>query len=159
VIWYAGGIIDWDNILAKHRGIDEVDRGQYEETSETPFATGCCMLIRKEVVEKIGLLDEKYFLYFEDVDYSLRAKKAGFKIVYFPKAHLWHKNAASSGKPGSATHVYYQTRNRLYFGFKYASLSTKKSLFFDSLKMIMKNNLHKKACLDYYLGRMGKGDL
>lgn len=159
VIWYAGGIIDWDNIYAHHRGVDEVDAGQYNKICETLFATGCCMLIKKEVIEKIGFLDEKYFLYFEDVDYSLRAKKGGFQIIYYPKAYLWHKNAASSGKPGSSIHVYYQTRNRLYFGFKYGKFWTKKSLFLESLRIIGKNNIQRKACFDYYLGRMGKSNI
>lgn len=158
VIWYAGGIIDWNNIHAHHRGVDEVDAGQYNKICETFFATGCCMLIKKEVIEKIGFLDEKYFLYFEDVDYSHRAKKGGFQVIYCPKAYLWHKNAASSGKPGSDLHLYYQTRNRLYFGFKYTSFWTKKSLFFESIKMMIKGGIQRKACFDYYWGRMGEGD-
>lgn len=159
IIWYAGGIIDWKNIYAGHRGVDEVDSGQFDEIGETSFSTGCCMLITKEAIEKIGYLDKEYFLYFEDVDYSLRAKRAGFQVIYNPKAFLWHKNAASSGKPGSVLHQYYLTRNRLYFGFKYASFWTKKSLFFESLKMILKGGIQRRACFDYYFGRMGKGDL
>ena len=55
VIWYAGGEMDWEDIIGKHRGVDEVDRGQYETISETGFASGACMLVRKEVFEKIGL--------------------------------------------------------------------------------------------------------
>lgn len=155
VIWYAGGLIDWSNMYASHRGVDQVDKGQYEEAIDTDFATGCCMLIRRELIEKIGFLDQKYFLYFEDIDYSMRAKGNGFKVMYYPKTCLWHKNAASS-KPGSPIHIYYQTRNRLYFGFKYASIATKKSLLIDSMRLAFKGGIWKKAVLDYYLGRMGK---
>ncbi len=159
VIWYAGGLIDWLNVYAAHRGVDDIDNGQYEKIIETDFATGCCMLIKKSVVDKIGVFDSKYFLYFEDVDYSIRAKKAGFKVVYYPKAYLWHKNASSSGSPGSALHIYYQTRNRLYFGFKYALLRVKKSLFLESIKLILKDKIRRHAVLDYYLGRMGEGKI
>ncbi len=157
VIWYGGGSLDWSNIYASHWGVDEVDRGQYEKTKKTDFATGCCMLITKELIEKIGYFDEKYFLYFEDVDYSQRAQKAGFGVYYYPKIHIWHKNASSSDKPGSSIHIYYQTRNRLYFGLRYGSLRTKKSLIIQSLRMLFKNKVERKAVIDYYLGRMGKG--
>lgn len=159
VIWYGGGKIDWQNVYASHDGVDEVDIGQYDKIRDTDFATGCCMLIKKSVVEKIGFFDRKYFLYFEDVDYSIRAKKNGFRVLYFPKACLWHKNASSSDKPGSSIHMYYQTRNRLYFGYKYAPFKTKKSLFFDSLRLYRKNGITRKAVSDFYLGKMGKGDI
>ena len=159
VLWYAGGIIDWANIYAMHRGVDEIDKGQFDEVRDTDFATGCCLLIKREVIEQIGLFDEKYFLYFEDIDFSLRAKRREFRVVYFPKAHLWHKNAETSGKPGSALHIYYQTRNRLYFGYKYATFRAKKALFFDSLRLFLKGKIYRKAVADYYLGRMGKGTI
>ncbi len=155
VIWFGGGIIDWDNIYASHRGVDEVDIDQYNQNSETEFATGCCLLIKREVIEKVGFLNEKYFLYYEDIDYSIRVKKAGFKVMYYSGNNIWHKNASSSGKPGSPVHIYYQTRNRLYFGFKYASLRVKKSLLIDSIRLIRKGGLYKRAVIDYYLGRMG----
>jgi len=156
VLWYAGGMIDWNNVYATHRGVDEVDNGQYDDTTETDFATGCCMLIPRKVIERVGFFNEKYFLYFEDVDYSLKVKKEGFKILYYPQAHLWHKNAASSGKPGSPLHIYYQTRNRMYFGMNYATWRTKKSLILDSLRMLSRGGAYRKGVVDYYLGVMGK---
>lgn len=155
VIWYAGGNLDWKNIYASHRGVDEVDINQFNQEKETDFATGCCMLIKKEVLETVGKFDTKYFLYFEDVDLSLRARKRGFRILYYPHSILWHKNAASSDKPGSRLHVYYQTRNRLYFGFKYANLNAKKSLFLESIKQAFQDKVKRKAILDYYFQRMG----
>ncbi|OGG26669.1 hypothetical protein A2960_00660 [Candidatus Gottesmanbacteria bacterium RIFCSPLOWO2_01_FULL_39_12b] len=156
VIWYAGGIIDWQNIHACHRGVDEVDSKQYDLISETDFATGCCMFIKRKVIEQVGFFDTKYFLYYEDVDYSMRVKLAGFKIVYLPRAYLWHKNASSSGKPGSSTHIYYQNRNRFYFGFQYASWRLKKSLFIDSLRLLIKGGNYSRAVIDYYSGHMGQ---
>lgn len=159
VIWYAGGSFDWRNIYAHHRGVDEVDKGQYDEVMDTDFTTGCCMLVKRAVVEKIGFLDEKYFLYFEDIDYSIRAKSCGFRIIYYPKAYLWHKNAVSAGPPGSPIHIYYQTRNRLYFGYKYSSLRTKKSLLLDSFKLLFKGGIYARAVKDYYLCRMERGSV
>lgn len=159
VIWYAGGKIDWSNIYAYHRGVDEVDTGQFESSQETDFATGCCMLIKRSVIDKIGLLDKKYFLYYEDVDYSVRAKRAGFSVKYCAATYLWHKNASSSGRPGSKIHVYYQTRNRLYFGFKYAPFRVKKSLLVESLKSYFKGGIQVKSVKDYYLGKMGRASL
>jgi hypothetical protein len=72
-------------------GYEEVDKGQYDETKEVDQAPGCCLMIKKEVIDKIGILDEKFVQYFgEDVDWCLRAKKRGYKIMYVPKATLWH---------------------------------------------------------------------
>lgn len=159
VIWYAGGILDLNNIYATHRGVDEIDHGQYDKITETDFATGCCMLITRNLIKTVGFFDKKYFLYFEDVDFSFRARKNGLKVLYYPKTFLWHKNAASSDKPGSSIHIYYQTRNRLYFGYKYASFMTKKSLFLDSLRLSMKKGIVRKAVFDFYLGKMEKGDI
>ena len=159
VIWYAGGIIDWSNIYASHRGVDEIDHGQFDQTDKTDYATGCCLLIKKSVIDKIGLFDEKYFLYFEDVDYSQRAKKAGFKVMFCPQAIIWHKNAASSGKPGSPVHIYYLTRNRLYFALKYASLRTKIALIRESFNHIIKGKIERRAVIDFLLRRMGKGSI
>jgi len=156
VIWYGGGKIDWKNIYASHENVDEVDKNQHEEARETDFATGCCMLLKKKTIDKAGFLDEKYFLYFEDVDYSLRVKKTGLEVFYNPNVSIYNKNAGSTGKPGSSLQIYYQTRNRLYFGMKYASLHTKLSLFKESLTFLLKKGLEKQAVLDYYLGRMGK---
>src|SRR5579871_2967852 len=68
VIWYAGGEMDSKNVIGYHRGVDEVDRGQYDIVGTTLFATGCCMMVARDVFEKIGFFDEQYFLYYEDSD-------------------------------------------------------------------------------------------
>lgn len=158
VIWYAGGIMDWKNVIGEHIGVDEVDKGQFDEKKETEIATGCCMMIKKEVFEKIGLLNQKYFLYYEDADFSIRAKKRGYKIIYEPKAIIFHKNAASTGGSGSELQDYYITRNRLYFGLKYSSARTKTALFRESLRLVRGGRRwQRKAVKDFYRGKMGKG--
>ena len=144
VIWFAGGSIDWRNMYAFHRNVDEVYRGQIRVTShksqvasekrrEIPvfdnekmdFGTGCCMLIPIGVLDKVGLFDESYFLYWEDVDLSQRITKAGYNIYLSPESKIWHKNAGSTGGSGSEFHQYYQERNRLKFALHYAPLRTK----------------------------------
>lgn len=158
VIWYAGGIMDWKNIIGSHRGVDEVDVGQYDRIGETDFATGCCMLINKNLFDRIGYFNEKYFLYYEDNDFSQRAKKAGFKIVFTPSAIVWHKNAGSAGGSGSGLQDYYITRNRLLLGFNYAPIKSKISLFRESIKLLIKGRINqKKGVIDFYLSRFGKG--
>lgn len=159
VFWSAGGVIDWMNVILSNRGVDEIDSGQYDEVIETDFVSGCAMLVPSAVFKKIGLFDDKYFVYLEDVDFCLRAKRAGVKLFYNPDSVLWHKNASSSGKPGSSLHVYYQTRNRLYFGMKYAGLRTKFALLREALRNAFKNSISKKALVDFLTIRMGKGEI
>ena len=158
VIWYAGGRMDWKNVIASHQGVDEVDKGQFDKLEETDYASGCCEMIKREVLEKAGLFDEKYFLYYEDNDLSQRVKKAGFDIYYQPKAVIWHLNAGSTGGSGSSLHDYYITRNRMLFGFKFTSFQTKLALFRESLRILFNGrSWQKRGIVDFYLGRFGKG--
>lgn len=156
VIWYAGGEFDWKNVYSKHFGMDEVDIGQFDQTKEIELANFCCVMIKKEVFKKIGLLDEKYFLYWEDADFSIRAKQAGFAIRYQPKSIIWHKNSGSSGS-GSSLHDYYLTRNRLIFGFKFASLRTKLALVRESIRQLFFGRKgEKQGIIDFYIRHFGK---
>lgn len=158
VIWYAGGKMDWNNVIGYHRGVDEVDRGQYDKIEETEFATGNCMLIKKEVFEKVGFFDKRYFLYYEDGDFSIRVKKAEYKIMFVPTAKLWHKNAASAGGSGSNLQDYYITRNRMLFGMCYAQFKSKIALLRESIKIAAKGRYwQRRGILDFYLGKYNKG--
>ena len=114
------------------------------------------MLVKRNVFDKVGFLDEKYFLYLEDVDLCIRAVQAGLRLFFVPKSKIWHKNAQSSDKPGSETHVYYQTRNRLIFGMKYAPFRSKVALIKESLKFIINDGVKRKAVLDYFFSNYGK---
>ena len=157
VIWYAGGYMDWDNVMSIHKGVDEVDRGQYDESDEIEFATGACLLLRKQMIDKIGLFDRRYFLYYEDADLSAKIIHNKYKIMYAPRAIVWHNNAGSSGS-GSELHDYYLTRNRLIFGVKYAPLKTKSALIRESFRLLLNGRKWQKIGVkDYYLKRFGKG--
>jgi GT2 family glycosyltransferase len=155
VLWYAGGSIDWNNVWGMHRGVDEVDHGQFDTPTDLEFATGCCLLIKRAVFDRIGLFDPRYFLYYEDLDFCIRARKAQFAIRYLPSALLWHKNAQSSASGGSL-HQYYFTRNRLLFGWHYALWRTKAALMRQSVKQFFTGTpAEKQGVKDFYLRRFG----
>lgn len=157
VIWFAGGMMDWENAKSTHRGVDEVDYGQYDKVEKIDFATGCSMLIKREVFEKTGFFDERYFLYYEDADLCQRTIKAGFQIYYAPDAFLYHENASSSGT-GSNLHDYFLTRNQMIFGMKYAPFNTQLALVKQSFNLLLNGREYqKKGIKDYYLRRFGKG--
>jgi GT2 family glycosyltransferase len=115
-IWFAGASIDWKNGCSNHIGMDETDTGQYDHVKHVDRITGCSMLVRKSVCESVGLFDEAYFLYVEEVDWCVRARKAGFKIVFVPSSVVYHKASVSVMKIGVWDKVfsYYNTRNFLY---------------------------------------------
>lgn len=158
VFWYAGGLIDRANVYTSHRGVDEVDHGQYDKIEETGVASGACVIIRREVFEKIGLLDPSFFLYWEDADFSERARLAGYKVMYFPETCMWHKVSASTGGSGSPTNDYFLIRNRYYYSMKYSSLRTKFAVFRDTLRQIFTGRTWQKwGAVDAILGRKGMG--
>jgi len=157
VFWYAGGIVDWNNMYASHRGVDEVDHGQYNTTESTPFITGCSFVVRADVVRKVGMLDDVYFLYLEDLDWNVRMQKAGWKTMYVPSSIVWHVNAGSSGRPGNPLHEYYFTRNRLLLGMRYAPFRTKFALVREAMRFLFTaTDIRKKAVTDWMRGRFGK---
>jgi len=158
VIWSAGGQIDWNNIYGSNIGVDEVDLGQYDHVNDkVDFLTGCCLLVKNDVFKKIGLLDDDFFMYFEDVDFCQRAKINNFKMAYIPTSKIWHVNSGSS-KSGGDLHDYFITRNRLIFGFKYAKLRTKIALFRESIRFLISGSKWKKrAVLDFYIKKFNKG--
>ncbi|MDO8659109.1 MAG: glycosyltransferase family 2 protein [Candidatus Parcubacteria bacterium] len=158
VLWYAGGEMDWANVIGHNRGVDIVDKRQFDNAEETELATGCCMMIKREVFDKVGMFDDKYYLYYEDADLTMRTKRKGFKVVYVPGSIIWHKNAGSAGGSGSVLQDYYITRNRLLFGFRYAPVRSKLALFRESISLLLGGRQwQKRGVADFYLGRMGKG--
>ena len=86
---------------------------------ETDYIDSCAVLIKREVLEKIGLMDNRYFINFDDLDLNTRARKAGYKVVYVPGAVMWHKVSAAMGLASPAT-TYYMTRNSLLFFWTHA---------------------------------------
>ena len=111
-IWYAGARLVLALGLSAHRGLRQLDRAQYRSVEETGYVTGCCLLATREAWERVGPLDERYFIYAEDVDWCLRARRAGYRLLFVPTARLWHEVSASSGA-ASPWKIYQRTRANL----------------------------------------------
>ena len=154
-IWYAGSNFDFANVLGQHRGVNEEDKGQYNEPVETEGITGGAFMAKESVFDKIGLFDGRYFLYYEDADLSLRAKKAGFKIMYIPSAVVFHKNAQSTGL-GSPLQDYFITRNRMLFAKKFLPFRTRFALLREALRNLG-NPMRRLALWDFLAGNFGRG--
>ena len=112
LIWYAGGMLSPALGWSAHRGVRQIDQGQYRSVERTGYITGCCLLARRAVWEKVGLLDERYFIYAEDADWCLRARAAGYPLLFVPTARLWHQVSASSGQ-ASPWKIYHRLRANL----------------------------------------------
>lgn len=157
VIWSAGGRIDWKNVYGQNIGVDEIDRGQFNKEEKVDFATGAAMFVKASVFKEIGLFDENYFMYMEDVDFSIKATLSGWGIIYVPKAILWHKVARSSAIGGDLND-YYIHRNRMLFALKHAPLRSKIAVMRESVRLLLNGrNWQRKGVRDFYLCRFGEG--
>jgi hypothetical protein len=119
-IWQAGGIHKpwWSS--AKQLGCNQIDNGDYDRVREVSFVTGCALLIKAEIVKQIGLLDEIYFLGWEDVDWTVRVMKAGYKAFYVPQSVIWHRESYDTKKNGGKKlRDYYGIRNSILFARKH----------------------------------------
>ena len=133
--YYMPDVIDFAGeniILWKARGVRYKDH--FVVPREVDKVDGACILIKRNVFEKVGLIDSDYYMYWEETDFCQRAKKKGYKVVYVPAAKIWHKIAASGGGSNNYNTMYYMTRNRFLF--------VKKNV----------KRLHKMLFLTYYFG-------
>jgi GT2 family glycosyltransferase len=166
VIWSAGGTIDSRTGIAYQRHINEPDTGQITADEDIDYGIGAALLIRREAIEKVGLLDPDFFLYYEETDWCSRARAAGYRIVLTPKSKIWHKvSRAMEGR--SSMQLYYFCRNRLHFLRKRkmsaASIFRVAAIEFGrmSAAMTLRGNQKSgravmKAVFDFYWSRMGK---
>jgi hypothetical protein len=120
LIWYAGGIVKLWQGLTAHRGIRERDTGQYKGIGYTDYITGCALLATRECLENVGLLDPSYFIYAEDADLTMRARLAGYKLLFVPAATMWHKVSSSTGGEFSAFKIRNKIKSNLRFFVRYA---------------------------------------
>jgi len=95
-------------------GFGEEDKGQYNTAHSTPYAHGAAMMVKREAIEKAGLMPECYFLYYEELDWSVMIRRAGYEIWYEPTCTIYHKESQTTGQ-NSPLRTYYITRNRLLF--------------------------------------------
>ncbi|MCE7699747.1 MAG: glycosyltransferase family 2 protein, partial [Methanobacterium paludis] len=120
-IWFARGKISWKFCRGLNKGYNETDNGQYNQITEMEYASGCAFLIKREVIDRIGLLDKRFFLYFEEIDWTIKASRLGYKSIFAPKGKIWHKVSKSGGGIKGEIGLYYITRNRWLFMKKWAS--------------------------------------
>ena len=113
-IWMAGGYMDRWRALGVHYGYNKKDEPKYNIAKHVTYSPTCFMLIKREVFDTTGIMDEKYFAYYDDTDFVLRATRLGYKIWYEPSLELLHKVSSSVGT-NSPFYVYYSNRNKIYF--------------------------------------------
>ena len=143
---------DWDNnpiqfagytplstITVRNRaiGFGEEDKGQYDTPHQTPYAHGAAMMLKREIIDQVGFMPECYFLYYEELDWSMMINRAGYEIWYDPASTIYHKESQSTGQ-NSPLRTYYITRNRLLL-VKRNYTGMKKCLAYIYLQMIVAN--------------------
>lgn len=161
-ISFAGGKFTKNRYFGVHIGNNKIDEGQYNTIRSSEFITGAAMMVRSQVFNEIGKFDDSFFIYYDEADFCMRAKKAGFKIHIIPKAHVYH---AFSGtvELNSPFQKYYTTRNHFLFVEKNAPVEVKVREFLRTPKTILeffRGNPNDKYSLlglrDYYLRKFGK---
>lgn len=112
-IWSAGGYFSALRGNSKHFGFAQKDDGRFDQPRAVSYNPTCCMLIKREVFDRVGFMDANYFVYFDDTDFCLRAYRAGVKLFYLPAAQLKHKVGSLTGGMSSFT-LRYCVRNHVY---------------------------------------------
>lgn len=165
-IWYGGGHFNKYTGRAIHENINKKNWGDFE-IRECSFTSGCCFMIKRETLKKIGLLNDSYFMYCEDSEFCLRAQMNNVRILYNPNAVLYHKVSKSTGGGDSAFCLYYMTRNRLRYITEYSNYFSFIAIVFTYLSRyirIMQYWLHHKdkskaikmGIVDYRRKKTGK---
>jgi GT2 family glycosyltransferase len=114
-IWCAGGGFQpWIGLRQRHYAEGARDSGQHITPRRVDFTPTCCVLMHHSVFKRVGLMDERYFVYWDDTDWMLRAHRAGLSLYLLPQAKLWHKLGASTGRQSAFT-LHYSTRNHAYY--------------------------------------------
>lgn len=166
IIQKVYGKIDRKTLEIENVGRGEKDKGQYDKLKEVDALVSVGLLARREVFDKIGLLDERYFILYEDVDFFIRARNAGYKMVFAPQAKMWHKGSKSLSKIKPQI-TYYFTRNRLLARSKFCPLTFREHLknlrfMFSSFCLMVidkkRKNQYKaivQGIYDFYRGKFG----
>lgn len=115
-IWYAAGYMDFDKGRSYNISRPKNKSSQNETVT---FISGCCMLIHRKIWKSVGLMDENYFMYYEDDDLCMRFFKNSINMIYTSETGLWHKIGGSGNGMWNGIKAYYMVRNRLYFLSKY----------------------------------------
>ncbi|MCL6100217.1 MAG: glycosyltransferase family 2 protein [Bacteroidetes bacterium] len=166
LIWAAGGYISKIRASGFAFGNNKTEN-LFEEDKYCTFGSGCCLLINCDVIRKVGLLDEKYFLYLEDTDYSKRVIDSGYRILYAGSSVIYHKVGATTSSKDKLLPTYYSIRNRLYFAKKNFPLTYVLTILYLMTAFIFKSLFRKRnkvktikvvysAFSDHFKNRLGQ---
>jgi GT2 family glycosyltransferase len=143
IIQSAGGLMD-SRWRSWHSGQNQEDQGQFPEVRPVQWISGCALMIKREVVEQIGVIDERFFYYQEEIEWCLRARQAGWNILHVPKAKLWHKGVQREYNP-PANVTYYKIRNGFLLARKHkAPLHVQAYAWTDTLRTLMAWSIHPR---------------
>ena len=149
LIWYGGGELRQPYNYPVHLGFKkDKDDPEYNCNKFVTYASGCYFLLKRKTIEDVGLLNEDYFMYCEDTDYSIRVVKNGYCMLYCPKSVIYHKVSSSTGK-GSFFSTYYIARNSIILYKKY--FTGKKRIiailfwYYKMFRTSLNGNLNRKA--------------
>jgi len=117
-IWYGGGYFNSLRGCGNHYGLGKKDCAQYDSPRAVTYSPTCCMLIKRDVFIRVGLMDPIYFIYFDDTDFCLRAFRNGIKLLYLPSAQMLHKVSSLTGGVSEFT-LRFITRNHVYYVLKH----------------------------------------
>ena len=120
-LWFTYGTVKIWAGLFQNPAFNQVDSPAWSLPCDMEYASGCCMLIPARILREVGMFDESFFAYCEDIDLSLRIRKAGFRLRYVPSAHLWHGSQRPTNRARSASYRYLSTRNNLWVVRKHGS--------------------------------------
>ena len=112
ILSFAGGIINLNTSEPSPIGTDEIDNGQYDKDMIVDYIEGSCMLVSYKLADTVGFFNQDYFTYWEEIDWCIRGKKAGFNTIYTHESKIWHK---CYGSDTGALSIYYMIRNRFLF--------------------------------------------
>lgn len=135
-LWFVRGEVNYWTGMFSNPAYNLIDDGRFDSPHDAEYASGCCILMPKPVVERVGGFDSSFFSYVEDVEWSIRCRRAGFRLIVCPSARLWH-GVSATGKKNLSMMRYLLTRNHLWTLRRHASptqLAT--SMFFLPLRSI-----------------------
>lgn len=127
-LWYAGAKWLPDKLHFIHLGSHEIDGPQFNDIRETDYITGCALFARADTFRSVGLLDEAFYLTYEETDWCYRAKASGHQCYFVPEAKIWHKVSSSFGGNQSPLRNYFMTRNRMLWAKRHLSRSLRLKL-------------------------------
>ena len=173
ILWSAGGAIDWRRGASRMLGLNEQNDQEDHTSREVDFVSGCALLVKRTALEQVGLIDERFYMYYEETEWCVRAARAGYRVIVVPQARIWHKISLEK-RAASPTVHYYMTRNRLLFlrmtGANWRAFAH--TLFLEYLRTLTSWSLRPQwrgmraqrkvmlwAIADYFSGRVGRAPL